>query len=929
MYTYLVFTVLGLGAGAVYAGLGMGLVSVYKCSGVINFAQASLGLWGAFTFDELHRTGRLVLPVGTIDLGAPLPVTAAVAIGVLSSAVLGGLVYLVVFRPLGRATLLAQIMGSIGVFMLVQTLLVRRFGNDARQVDPILPSKPISVGTVGFPVDRLWLAGLTLLIAGLVAAFYRYTLLGLATRAGAEDEDALRLSRWSPPHLAIVNWVMGSAITALLLTLASPITSLNPASIGMLIVPGLAAMLVGRLSSVLAAALAGLALGAVESILTYTQVQPWWPHRLPSGLVDAVPFVVVAIALVASGSRLPGRGAVVTARLPAVVRQRLRPRVLVASTAAVAIMALVLGPSERNGLIVSMIMVVVALSFVVLVGLVGQVSLGQAGTAGISAFVLARYTDFLPFPVSIVLSALAGTIVGVVMGLPALRVRGAQLAVITLAGAVAIQSVVLNNAATSAEQLTVTRPRLGPLDLAVQKGDSLARIPFIFAVLLVVAVCCWAVSRLITGRTGRRFLAVRSNERAAAATGIDVAGVKLSAFAVASFLAGIGGGLLAYSQGAVSAGSFTFFAGLTFLVYAFLGGITSVSGALLAGVIAPLGLGYVLVNNLVHLGSIYDLLGGVAMIIAAIFQPEGAAALLSARLQRFRRQSATKPPPVDGGGIAVPAAHSTGLDVTSLSVRYGGVQAVRDVSLRLEPGAIHGLIGPNGAGKTSVLDAIAGFAPATGEIVLGDARIDDRSPHRRFTAGLARTWQASDLFTDLTVLDNLLVAARPARVGDLARDIISPPRRETDANWALHLLGIHELAHRMPDELSTGEQRLVGVARALAGRPAVLLADEPAAGLDTDESVELGRHLRTVAASGVAILLVEHDLPLVLDVCDTVTVLSFGSTIASGSPAEVRSHPAVRTAYLGEPAVGGERTENDNFVEAAGPLKLITHEDIS
>lgn len=907
MDTYLVFAILGLGAGSVYAGLGMGLVSVYKGSGVINFAQASIGLWGAFTFDELHRTGRLVLPVigvpGTIDFGSPLPVVPALGVGIVSSAMLGGLTYLLVFRPLRKATILAQIMAAIGVFTLVQTLLVRRFGTDSRQVDPILPADPISIGEFSFPADRLWLAGIALTIAVALTLFFRCTLAGLATRAGAEDETALLFARWSPTLLAAMNWIIGSAITATLLTLASPVTSLNPASVGLLIVPGLAVMLVGRLSSVLASACAGLALGTIQSLLTYAQLQSWWPHSLPSGITDAVPFLVVAIALVASGSRLPGRGGTVAAKLPPVLRRPLGARKVLAATVLTGLVAAVLAPAERSGLIVSMVMAIIALSFVVLVGLVGQVSLGQAGIAGIAAFALARYTDFLPFPLSIVVSALAATAVGVLVGLPALRVRGAQLAVITLAGAVAIQSIVLDNAATEPEQLNLSSPRLGPVDLAVQRGDSLARLPYVLAVLVILAVCGWGVARIIAGSTGRRFLAVRSDERAAAAVGIDVARVKMTAFALASFLAGIGGGLLAYSQGAVSAGSFTYLAGFTFLIYAFLGGITSVSGALLAGAIAPLGLAYVLVNKWIDLGSSYDVIGGLGMIVAAISQPDGGAAAISGLLRRFRTPSAAaESAPEVRTEPLLEIPDPAGLEVTGLTVRYGGVQAVRDLTLRVAPGTIHGLIGPNGAGKTSALDAIAGFAAATGTIAVGTTRLERRAPHRRHAAGVSRTWQATDLFSDLTVRENLLVAAHPARAGDLLRDLVGSNQQEAQADWALQLLDIADLAHRSPADLSTGQQRLVGVARALAARPAVLLADEPAAGLDTEESRRLGIHLRAVAASGVAVLLVEHDLALVLDICDTVTVLNFGTDISSGPPELIRTDPAVRAAYLGESA---------------------------
>jgi ABC-type branched-subunit amino acid transport system ATPase component/ABC-type branched-subunit amino acid transport system permease subunit len=929
MDQYLLFALLGMAAGAVFAGLGMGLVTVYKGSGVVNFAQASLGLWGAFVFDELRRTGDLVLPVlgipGRVHLGTSTPLPMALAVGLLSSAVLGGLVHVLVFKPLRNAPTLSKIMASVGILTLLQSLLVRRFGAGSRVVGPVLGSDSLRVAGVEVPQDRLWLLGITVVVAGLLMAYYRWSMAGLATRAGVEDEVALLLARWSPNRLAALNWALGTGVTSLFLLLASPITGLNPASIGTLVVPGLAALLVARLSSVAVAAVAGLALGVLQSELSFMQLQSWWPHSLPSGTTDAVPFVVIVVALVLLGKKLPRRGELVLSRLPAVVRRPLRPKWVLLGTAAVALPAPLLGQAQRNGLIASMVFAVIALSYVVLVGLVGQVSLGQAAIAGVSAFTLARVTDGLPFPVSVLLSALAATLAGVVMGAPALRIRGAQLAVVTLAGAVAVEALFLKQ--ISADSSELADPTLFGLDLAAQRYSELARLPFTYTVLAALVLCCLLVSRVLNGTTGRRFLAVRSNERAAAAAGVDVARTKLIAFALSSFIAGIGGALLAYSRGSVSIESFNYLAGISFLIFAFIGGITSVGGALLAGLIGPFGLWYVLLDGLVPLGSAYDILGGLTMISTAIVAPEGLAGFYGRGLRKLlaRRTGKTRhpeevPPPADAPPAAAPPAavpsmddplppppvavqHISGpaLEVERVDVRYGGVRAVQDVSLTVRAGQLHGLIGPNGAGKTSTLDAIAGFCASEGTIRVNGTDVSRLPPHRRFGAGLARTWQATELFLDLTVRDNLLVAAQPGSRGDLVNDVVGRTRISTDdAMSALRLLGIEHLADSHPAELSTGQQKLVGVARALAARPAVLLCDEPAAGLDSAESRELGRHLRTVADTGVAVVLIEHDLSLVLQMCDEVTVLDFGRVIAQGTPEAVRRDPAVMTAYVGD-----------------------------
>ncbi len=230
------------------------------------------------------------------------------------------------------------------------------------------------------------------------------------------------------------------------------------------------------------------------------------------------------------------------------------------------------------------------------------------------------------------------------------------------------------------------------------------------------------------------------------------------------------------------------------------------------------------------------------------------------------------------------------LSAANLTVTFGGLRAVDDVDLAVTAGTLVGLIGPNGAGKTTLLDAIGGFVPATGHLRLGDRDLGGLPPHRRAHLGLARTWQAVELFDDLTVQENLEVAAQPR---GLRR------RREATADDALSLLGLDRLAARMPEELSYGERKLVGVARALAAGPRLICMDEPAAGFDVVAGADFGRRLQALVATGLSILLVDHDMSLVLSTCEDVYVLEFGRLLAHGSPAEVRGNERVIEAYLG------------------------------
>ena len=244
------------------------------------------------------------------------------------------------------------------------------------------------------------------------------------------------------------------------------------------------------------------------------------------------------------------------------------------------------------------------------------------------------------------------------------------------------------------------------------------------------------------------------------------------------------------------------------------------------------------------------------------------------------------------------------LETYGLSVTYGGLRAVDDLSLKVRAGSIVGLIGPNGAGKTSFIDGLTGFTATTGVIDFDGERIEHLPAHQRARRGLARTWQSVELFDDLTVGENLRVASEPAIVGSVLADIVHPSRAVDLAHqrWALELMGLGHLVDERPTNLSLGQQKLLGVARALAARPRLVLLDEPAAGLDTAESQALGQRLMDIVDAGITVFLIDHDMGLVLEVCDYVYVIEFGRLLAEGTPPEVRRNDTVIEAYLGETA---------------------------
>ena len=261
------------------------------------------------------------------------------------------------------------------------------------------------------------------------------------------------------------------------------------------------------------------------------------------------------------------------------------------------------------------------------------------------------------------------------------------------------------------------------------------------------------------------------------------------------------------------------------------------------------------------------------------------------------------------------------LDIRGLTVRYGGLAANADIDLHVDEGTLVGLIGPNGAGKTTFIDAITGFTHvSSGAIEFDGIDLTSLAPDRRAHLGLSRTFQSLELFEDLSVRDNLLVAAEKPPWFAFALDLLRVSKRrsvyEDQVDKALSALGLTELADRLPSDLSHGQRKLVGVARALAAKPKLLLLDEPAAGLDTAESQRLATHLRSFLSSGTTIFLIDHDMGLVLNVCDYIYVLDFGRIIASGTSTGVRRDPNVIAAYLGQSAGEAQAREGSNLAAA-------------
>jgi ABC-type branched-subunit amino acid transport system ATPase component len=358
----------------------------------------------------------------------------------------------------------------------------------------------------------------------------------------------------------------------------------------------------------------------------------------------------------------------------------------------------------------------------------------------------------------------------------------------------------------------------------------------------------------------------------------------------------VAGVLYAFDFGSVSENQYDVIIALSLIAFAYAGGITLISGAIFAGLVSAGGLiPQALLVWFGLNGNWFQLFGGVILIFTLLQNPAGVAGDI---YRRTHKRPQVHAPDVDAATrmritprtgqrrdlSAVPAA----LTVDDLSVRFGGVRALSGVSLNVKEGELVGLIGPNGAGKTTLIDAVSGFVSSTGTVRLGQRDLHGQPPYVRAGEGLTRTWQSTELFDDLNVTENLTVAVRDGAAS------------EEVAKETLALVGMEWAAEAMPTQLSSGQRKLVGVARALVAKPSLLCLDEPAAGLDTAESQELGVTLRRLADAGQSMLLIEHDMGLVLGICDRVVVLEFGQVIAQGAPEVVRKDPKVIAAYLGD-----------------------------
>lgn len=882
------YAILGLGSGSIYALLAFGLVLIYRGSGTINLAHGHFAVLAAY----------LTYQVGSAErLDAPIWVAAIVSIAV--CAAVGGAVQLLVMRPLRTASPLARVIATLGVLTIINEALTLAYGADQRFVKPILPTSSVSIGSFTFSQGSLWLMGIAVVAMVVLELFSRRSRLGLAISASAENPSAASALGWSPDMLAMFTWIAGGALAGLAGVLVTTVAKgyFNIGSLSFLIVSGLACALFAQFKSYGLALFAGWFIAVAQSEATrYIDI---------TGLGDVIPLAFIVLVLVVRGRGLPVRG-LATDRLPNVGSGRIRPGVVIPLTVVVVFLILRANDFDKlQAVVIAATTCIVALSIVVLTGYAGQLSLAQMALAGIGAYAAGRLVagHGWTFGPALIIGVLVAAAAGFVFGLPALRTRGVNLTVVTFGMGFAVFAALFSSTKLTGGNSQTVIPDQKLFGWQIDTTLNLNHYAAICAIAFVVAAI--GVANLRRGRTGRRLLAVRANERAAASLGVSVFSAKLYAFTLAAAIAGLGGVLYAFSYPTILYGElFGPFTSINVLTVAVVGGIGWVAGPVWGSTIAAGGISVILFGaGNTDTFKYLPLAGGVLLIVLLIVSQNGLAAAVSRLVpEKWRRWRLRPPAPDHEAGDPVPIKQES-LVVEGIVQKFGGVTALDGVSVALEPGRVLGLMGPNGAGKTTLIDVVTGYArPTSGRVNLAGTDVTRWAPSRRARRGLGRTFQALELFDDLTVRENLLAASEKRDFRAYLTDLVWPGRaRMTATTWSVvQEMGIEDLLDSRPDELSYGQRRLVAIARTVAMRPSVVLLDEPGAGLDENETRELGVLVRRLADEwGMAVLLIEHDVAMVLEVADHVLVLEHGTPIFDGAPEQFAKSDRVRKAFLG------------------------------
>ena len=924
--------VIGLVRGLIVSLIAMGIVVVYRSSRVINFAVGDLGVPAA---------ALLAVMAGK----SHWPYWPSLLLAVLSGTLAGTVVELAVIRRLFRAPRVIVLVATIGVAELARAVTLTLPGYRSGRLQTAFPSPITSewhLGSMTIKGSQL----LALVVVPLIATglwwLLGHTRFGVAVRASSTNSDLARLTGVSPKLMSTAVWTIGGFLSAISIILyateqgTSDLVSVGPETLLL----GLTGALIGGMRSFPRAVVGSAGVGVLYQVLVYN-----FPNTV--GLVQFVLLILVLI-LVARISRADDSGAESFAFAPRVapVPERLRqiwwvrrmPQ-LVAGIALLFALVLPLVVHEsfhHQTYAIILAFALCAVSVTVLTGWGGQLSLGQMAFAGIGALSAAAFVrgvslnigwrstrlirgqlPKVPFVPALLLGALVACLIAVAVGVGALRVKGLLLAISTMAFAIAAQAYIFPRPLFAGTEGSVTvqlpRGKLGALDLAHLNRN------YYYFTLTALVVVLLLVGHLRRTGIGRMIIGVRENEPAASAFTVSPTRSKLTAFAVAGFVAGLGGAILGGSVVTIGYADrfFRIEDSLTVVALAVIGGLGSLAGAV-AGALWVVGLPAFWPSN----RTVPLFTSSIGLLIILLYIPGGFTQIgywlrssivnwLETRLPAAQTKTRIAPPAslrrVATSRRTRVNADGSVLSTSGLTVRFGGIVAVDSVDVRAAPGAVIGLIGTNGAGKSTLLNAIGGYVASTGRVELLGDNIGRLPAHQRAHLGLGRTFQAATLFPELTVRETVQLALEARHSTPFWGSLLCLPgateaerSKRADAAELIDFLGLGRYADRFIAELSTGTRRIVELASVLAVAPSVLCLDEPTAGVAQREAEAFGPLIKRVQQElDATLILVEHDLPLILAISDHVYCMEAGEIIAEGAPDTVRSDPLVVASYLG------------------------------
>ncbi|HVU74360.1 MAG TPA: branched-chain amino acid ABC transporter permease/ATP-binding protein [Mycobacteriales bacterium] len=918
-------TILGLVTGMTYGLLGVGLVLIYRTNRIINFAHGNIGAFAAALFPlavhTLHIPYWIALP--------PVLLIAGVA---------GAGAEAIVVRRLRRAPLVMSVVATLGVgqFLALLGLVINPKAGAAITFPKPAGMPTFHLGALYITESYFAMFFLCPAVAIAVALFLRYSRYGIALRCAASNPEAARMAGIFAGRMSSLAWGIAGMMAALTAILVAPTGSFNQIDAfgPSLLLKALVCAVVARMSSIPLALVAGVVLGAVESLVSYN-----YPN---AGVVEAVIFAVIVGALLLQRQRV-GRGeekgswaaVQAIAPIPVRLRQLWAVRALGPATALIVLAVLALLPavmSNSNSVKMTAIFgyVVVGFSAGIVTGLAGQLSLGQFGIAAIGGVVsyqvVYRTGSYVE---GFVYAGLAAAAVSVVLGLPALRSRGLLLTVTTLAFALLVPDWLI-------QQRWVLGPRGVDPGRPIVFGHALDTGRAYYYVGLLVLVVAMLLSRNVwSGGTGRLLVAVRDNEDAARAFTIRATVVKLQGFALAGFIAGVGGAMYAHSLALVSNTAYPTTVSIQIMEMVVIGGLSILSGPIL-GAIVIFGVSFTHLDSFglaaTALGQLLIIMyfpGGMAQWVApvrdrivkalgrragvdveAAYLTESGSGAAEAE-QDFHVEgehpAALRPARVRRGGGPV-------LEASGLVKSFGGVRAVRGVSFQVQRGETLGLIGPNGAGKTTTFELLAGFTRVdAGTVRYHGKDVTQLGPEARAKQGLIRSFQDAALFPTMTVLECVqlsLERRHPTRLFTAIAGFRGQERnKEKLARELVHHMGLDRYRSAQIQTLSTGTRRITEIACLVGLEPEVLLLDEPASGVAQRETEALGALLLQLKADlGLTLVVIEHDIPLIMEISDRIVCMAEGEVIATGAPEIVRSDPRVVESYLGGSLTAIERS---------------------